>query len=43
MAENTIFLLVANILANFNIKPLDKEQGGLASLDEATFSSFLVQ
>ena len=43
MAENTIFLLIANVLANFDIMPLEKERGGLGSLDEATHSLFLVQ
>ena len=43
LAENSIFLFVSNILANFNVAPLDKTQGGIQSTDEAVFTPYLVQ
>ena len=43
MAENSIFLFISNILAHFSIKPLEKEHGGLASIEEAYFRPYLVQ
>lgn len=41
MAANTLFLLISNILARFDIRAAAKEDGGLESLEQATFTRLL--